>query len=332
MQQRPIRTIAWVGGRFFHAHLSACGIETHHVACEKPAALSWDDVVERAGCRPDMVVYADRSLPPPLVGLESFPCPTAFYCIDSHIHGWYPAYAQAFDLCVLSLKDDLPRFALRLDPAQLLWLPPVPADDAVPRDVAKEWDLLFVGKVDPETTPIRHAFLAELGRRFPGLVVRQGDFKSLFPKARLVLNIAERGDLNFRVFEALACGACLVTPRIAQGQEDLFTPGEHLFTYAPGDIPGLLALVRELLSDDARRERVARAGNALVEAKHRLRHRAETFADFLRDRPLERLVADRLANSAAIRERFLKLVFLHWAEEFRASELGPLYLKAAQGR
>ena len=332
MNGAGIKTVAWVGGRFFHEHLAAWGITARHVACESPAVLTWDDVVERAGCTPDMVVYADRSLPPPLAGVESFPCPTAFYCIDSHIHGWYPAYAQGFDLCCASLKDDLPKFALRLDPAQLLWLPPVPADDAVPRAENTKWDLLFVGKVDPETTPIRHAFLAELGRRFPGLVVHQGDFKALFPKARLVLNIAERGDLNFRVFEALACGACLITPEIAQGQAELFTPGEHLFTYPPGDVEALLALVRDLLADEARRERVAKAGNARVESAHRLRHRAASFAGFVSGQPLKRLAAARLREAASIRERFLRLVYLHWAEQFRDSPLGPRYLAAAQGR
>ena len=89
-------------------------------------------------------------------------------------------------------------------------------------------------------------------------------YRELFARARLVLNYAERGDLNFRVFEALACRACLLTPWVRHGLDDLFDNGRHLFVYDPNDMDGLAKLVQGLLDNPARRERVAEAGWRLV--------------------------------------------------------------------
>ena len=329
----PIET-AWVGGMYFQRALPEFGIDAVRIPHESPGVLDWDDVVARAGFEPQLVIYADRSLPPPLLGIERFPCLTGFYCIDSHIHGWYPTYAQGFDFCALSLKDDLPSFRGRLGAERLLWLPPCPsAHHAAPAEPPeKTWDLLFAGTVDPETTPERHRFLARLKRTLPELEVRRGNFAELFPKARLVLNIAERGDLNFRVFEALACGACLVTPRIANGQDELFRDGEHLFTYDPADTDGLVALVRELLADPARMSRVAAAGHAEVERAHRARNRAETLARFVRSLDAETVVAERLRVADAVHAGYLRVIYLHWAEELRGTPLGERYLHAGMRR
>ncbi|MDD4952781.1 MAG: glycosyltransferase [Desulfovibrionaceae bacterium] len=310
--------------------MAGLGFEVRHLAMETPRAMGWADVVREAGWVPDLALYADRSLPPPLVGLEEFPCLTAFYCIDSHIHAWYPMYAQGFDLCLASLRDHLERFRLRLGPDQVLWLPPAPTDDCRPAQTDKDWDLVFVGKVDPVTTPERFAFLNEMKKRLPGLMVRQGDFRGLFPRARLVLNIAERGDLNFRVFEALACGSCLLTPKIGHGQDDLFRDGEHLFTYPAGDAEALSELVHRLLAEPKLIRRVAAAGNRAVDAAHRFRHRAEALAGFLGGQDAAGLVRARLDQARDIRDKFLRLVFLHWAEEFGDSDLGRAYLKAAR--
>lgn len=326
-----IRTIACVGGLFFAPELDGLGFQVLRLPLARGEVLDWAGLCARAGGEPDLVLYLDRSLPPPLVGLERFPCLTAFWCIDSHIHSWYPAYAQAFDLCLVSLLDHLPRFRLRLAPERAVWLPPFASLHFAPRPRRPEWDLLFAGTVDPETTPGRLAFLTGLGRRFPGLVVRRGAFPDLFPRARLVLNIAERGDLNFRVFEALGCGACLITPRVGHGQESLFRHGEDLFLYDPEDLDGLLRLVEELLADEPRCQEVARRGQEKIEAFHRPRHRAQTLADLVRGLDAEEVVALRLAQAGTIRETYLRLVYLHWAEVSESPALRRLYLEAARG-
>ena len=327
---QPTRTIAWVGGQFFQPHMEAEGFRAVHIPMTRPQAFTWEDLVQRCEGAPDAVVYCDRSLPPPLTGVERFPCLTAFYCIDSHIHGWYPLYAGAFDLCAVSLRDHVARFKAELSPGRVLWLPPFAEDRYRPGQAEKTFDLLFAGTVNPETTPQRHEFLARLAALFPNLAVRQGDFNQLLPQARVVLNIAERGDLNFRVFEALACGSCLLTPAIANGQPELFRAGEHFITYAPNDPADAADKARALLADHARRDALAQAGHALVDAAHRPAHRAKALAALLRQGFDDKLAARRLAQpDAALRKR-LRLMYLHWAEQGGEPGLCARYLAEAR--
>jgi hypothetical protein len=329
------KLLAWVGGEFFMHHMEAEGFRVVRLPLTKPGAFAWDEICERCGSAPDAVVYTDRSLPPPLLGLERYPALTAFYCIDSHIHGWYPLYAGAFDLCAVSLKGDVERFGAELSQERVLWLPPFAEDRYQPRESEKDFDLLFVGTVDPETTPQRHAFLERLGRGFPGLAVRRGDFTELLPRARVVLNIAERGDLNFRVFEALACGACLLTPRINNGQDELFEDGVHFVTYEADNEADCAAKARALLAGDFvdaddRRAAYARAGFARVDAAHRPWHRAAALAGLLRQGFDEGLPARRLAHPDHARMSALRLLFLHWAEHGDDAALSARYLAEAR--
>lgn len=324
------KLLAWVGGQFFMQHMEAEGFRVLRIPLTRPEALTWDEICARCGQVPDAVVYTDRSLPPPLLGLERYPCLTAFYCIDSHIHGWYPLYAGAFDLCAVSLRDDVPRFAAELSQERVLWLPPFAEDRYQPRQAEKDYDLLFVGTVDPETTPQRHDFLQRLGRGFPGLAVRRGDFAELLPRASVALNVAERGDLNFRVFEGLACGACLLTPRIGNGQDELFEDGVHFVTYEADDEADAAAKVRSLLADGPRREAYGRAGFARVDAAHRPRHRASALAALLRQGFDEELPSRRLACPDRARIAPLRLLFLHWADNCQDASLAARYLAEAR--
>lgn len=323
-------TLAWFGNQRYHSALTKQGLSVVTRNYDGLRAFTWDQVTAEFGCEPDVLVLTDKSRPPMLLGLESYPCLTVLLAIDTHIHSWLPYYAQAFDMVTVSLKDHCERFLhKRLPEERVLWLPPHARDTDLPRDEAKVWDLLFVGTVDPVTTPVRNGFLKELGRRLPGLHVTSGDYRELFPKARLVLNFAERGDLNYRVFEALGCGACLITPRVAHGQDDLFMDKQDLFLYDPEDMDSLVALVNELLGQEERCKAVAASGLAKVNASHRLAHRARDLAAWVRSVDRKALIADRLAEAAAIHDQYLRLLYLHWAETLSHAPLGRQYLRAA---
>ncbi len=327
-------TMACVGSTNFLGCLPSDAFAVVPVAPDAFKCRTWEGIRAVCGRSPDIVAYFDYSAPPPLPGVEHFPCLTVFGCVDSHIHHWYPTYAQAFDLCTVSLRDHLPAFQENLSPDRVLWLPPsaeaIPPE-ALPREDAKDIDLLFVGKVDAELTPRRAALLTQLASLFPGLVVTQGSWRELFPRARLVLNIAEHGDLNFRVFEALSVGSCLLTPEVGHGLTELFTPGEQLFTYPPGDLDSLAALVRTLLPDPARRERVARQGLEALRARHSPTARAARFADFVAAQPAKSLTRRRL-DAARDLPASLRLLYLHWAEALPGDPRAALYLEAAKGR
>lgn len=331
MVERPI--IAWIGGGYLDQKFEEYGYDIRRIRFFKPRVLNWAMVCEEIGCKPDVVIYVDASLPPPLAGVENFPCLTIFYCVDSHIHEWYPLYAQGFDLCAVSLLDHLPRMLLRLKKEHIFWLPPFPIRGERPPKSQPEriWDVLFVGHVDAETTPLRKKFLKDFMECGPALEVRKGKFSELFPRAKVILNIAERGDLNFRVFEALATGACLLTPIIGNGQDLLFEEGRHLFTYRQNDPRDAAEKAAHLVAHPEICEAARKEGLLLIDKQHRRRHRVKKFCRMIASVDKDEVVGKRLSQAGRIRELYLRLVYLHWAYVIHDPTTRQLYLNAAKG-
>lgn len=334
--------VVWVGTPFFSPVLrpNAAG-RTWRVIRMDPAPgeiLGWDDIVERAGFVPDVLVVGDKSTPPFVLGVENFPCLTVLYAVDTHIHSWLPLYAQAFDLCLVSLRDHIPYFrGKQLPDDAILWSPPYASyARPVPRDPEQPVvDLLFVGTVDPEITPERYSFMRELGELFPGFVCETTpSYPQLYAQARVVLNHASYGDLNFRVFEALGVGACLLTPRIGHGQDELFHDGRELFVYDQSDLHALVAKARELLDDPERCARVAAAGLAVVDSGHRPEHRAERFqntvARLFTDGEAAEKIHARHSNANMLRDQYLRLIYLLHAQVTPNPATSRLYLDAAK--
>ena len=228
---------------------------------------------------PDLLLVADMLGPQALpFGLEDVPAPRLYYAIDVHVNFfWQRHYARLFDLVLVAQKDYVPLFAAAGVPAR--WLP-WGADERVfhERGLRRVHDLVFVGTVDPATRPKRAAVVECLRRRFGlatfgesvGTRLSWEEMAAVFASSKIVLNEAILGDLNFRVFEAMACGALLVTERIDNGLLDLFTPDEHLAVYGPDD---LVARVTHYVRADAERERVAANGAHAVRERHTLRAR-----------------------------------------------------------
>lgn len=333
---RVMRKILWIGEPYFAGSLQTCGWEEVAIRpLDKYRLFDWPALVRLAGFEPDVLVVGDTSHPPFVIGVEDFPCLTVFYSVDSHIHSWHPYYAQAFDAALVSLADNVSKFAGDFLPSERIWWSPAFAhDDDLPDPCAeKKWDCLFVGTDNADLMPQRHRFLAELGQRLPGLHVTSGNYRKLFPQGRVLVNQAEHGDLNFRVFEALGCGCCLVTPRIGNGLDKLFVDGEQLVCYKPGDAGDAAYRINFLLENPDLCQYIAETGLAEINARHRARHRAEAFTDHMCDMVMngpEALVSARKEKAAAIRKRYLELPYLLWAKEM--PDYAAAFLSASHGQ
>lgn len=325
-----IKTVAWAGNAYFASAMRSLCAEV--VCLPRNRTLDWEAVLQTCGHAPDLFVYGDISAQPFLKGIEAFPCPTVFYAIDTHIHSWYPLYAQAFDLVCVAMRDHLAGFLeLGVSADRIRWLPlfAKDSDSRIEMGGALRNEIVFVGKNDPVLTPGRHHLLSELGKRVP-LVVRQGKYAEFYSQFKLVLNVSEHMDLNFRVFEALGCGACLITPHVGHGLEDLFQIGEDLFTYNPDDLSGLVELIRQLLADDVLRAKVADAGMQTVHGRHQCRHRAQEFWEWIQAFDLQKHVAMRLGQNGGKVRMQLRRLYLHFAESETEPVRRNMYLDWAR--
>ena len=318
----------WIGSPFFHRALEQCGWEVVHHNFEEIQTFNWQSIVKLANGEPDVVVVADKSRPPFVLGQETFPCTTVFYAVDTHIHSWLPLYTQSFDLCLVSLKDHLKRFQYRLPAERIMWSPPFALSHVRPQTLPHQWPCLFVGRVNPATSPKRSRFLEALGQKLPELHVTSGHYPELYAQADVVLNISERGDLNFRVFEALACGACLVTPKVGHGLEELFRNDQDCVFYPELDVDAAFEAIQRLLREPLHRQSLAESGLAAVDAGHRDIHRAQALTRALHALPSAESTA-RQAQASHIRKTWLRPLYLHFAESLSHPLLRGNYLQAA---
>jgi GT2 family glycosyltransferase/SAM-dependent methyltransferase len=197
--------------------------------------------------------------------------PLAYWAIDTHL-GYQRrlAWARTADAVFCAQRDGAAR--MRADGVRNAHWLPLACDPAVHRripDTRKEYDVCFVGNTFPGDGD-RTALVAALQAEFPGSFVGQAygdEMARIYSASRLVFNCAVRNDVNMRVFEAAACGSLLVTSDLAEnGQDLLFTPGEHLVTYRRRE--ELFPLIRRCLGDEQARERMAEAGMRQAHAHH----------------------------------------------------------------
>lgn len=328
--------IIWLGERYFADRLPDCGWEKVFIhRPEKYAIFTYEQLAEMAGFAPDVVVASDFSSPPTMPGIENFPCLTVFYSVDSHLHSWHPFYAQAFDACLCSLKDHMPKFAGdNLPPERIWWSPAFARDyDYADPNAKKIHECSFVGTDNEQLAPKRHKFLAELAALIPSFYSGSGQYRKIYNQSKIVVNQAEHDDLNFRVFEAMGCGACLVTPRIGHGLNGLFQDGAHFLGYESGSAEDAAAKIRFLLENDNARERIALDAYAEVNAKHRAIHRARILTEKLRNLEWKarNLVNSRLKNAAQLRSSLFSMLYLSFADKLDEDNLKHAFLKAARG-
>ncbi len=253
-----------------------CGFE-HHLEFQIPRYMNniADVLANIGGPRPDALIWHDNSMPVLLMsGFDTCEIPTIFYSVDTHHHHNIHSFiAPLFDYVLVAQKDYLPVFRESDTPSS--WFP-LWAPRFVEAQSEKRFPATFVGNLNPQLNPRRVAFFEALQNKIP-IHIAHGDYWEIFPYADIVVNQTVKGDLNFRIFEAMMCGPLLLTERTPNGLFDLFDEGTHLVTYTPDDVEEAASKVHHLRSNPNLMQEIARAGRDMVLNNHMAIHRAKTI-------------------------------------------------------
>ena len=232
------------------------------------------------GFYPDRIVWLDNSAPMTILGIEDCCIPTVFYSVDTHHHvANHTLLMHAFDHTLVAQKDYIPHFPS--ESSEITWFP-LWASEYIRTQTEKKYQATFVGTLNPELNPARVKFFEKLKTMAP-VTVLQGNFPSIFPFSEIVINQTVKGDLNFRVFEAMMSGALLLTEKTENGLLELFEDGKHLITYRAGDVDDAAKKITEVLADKARCQEIAKVGRDEILSKHCPSHRAAKLASILND-------------------------------------------------
>lgn len=233
--------------------------------------------------------------------LESSPIPTACVICDCH-RNLKPRQelARLFDQVFLYQKNYLPSFNDHPKDA-VHWLPYACdteffRDLGMPRDI----DVAFIGKLMGRGSDRRRA-IEHLSRKYKVNEQRyyaQEEISHVYSRAKMVLNIPLADDLNFRFFEALSCGALLLTKRIHNGQEELFEEDVDYVGFSSTE--DMLAKVDHYLNNSADRERIATSGYAKIRAGHTLEIRIQRLLELIQIGPKFSAPVRRLSSAQVL--------------------------------
>jgi len=243
-----------------------------------------DDISEvliQSGFKPDAILQVD-SIDQRVFfkGLEKIEVPKAFYAIDAPINEfWQRHYANMFDRIWVDQHDVWKKWQNE-GISWVRWLP-LAADEKIffSDDTERDIPLVFVGTLDHDRRPKRSAILYRL-KQITEVEVIHGDGSRSVPpeevanyyrRAKIVLNELLFDGVNLRTFEAMACGAVVLTEK-NRGEERLFKDGKEIAGF---DTENLEQLVTDLLEDDQFRIGISEAGKKKIIEDHTITARAQ---------------------------------------------------------
>lgn len=236
----------------------------------------------------ELVIVYDNSSPLMITGFDELEIPTIFYGVDTHHHlTLHQAMIRTFDQTLIAQKDYLTSVVHPNSPSPI-WFPPW-APYAFPFASKEErlYNTVFIGTLDAALNPLRVNFFNEL-HQLTDVITAEGRYLDYFPSTKIVINQSVKGDLNFRVFEALMCGALLITERIGNGLLEFFSDGVDLILYQRGDAVDAAAKINDSLDNWSRSKGIAEHGHATVNALHLSKHRAEKLLNIIKNITLSR--------------------------------------------
>jgi len=277
-----------------------------------------ESLAHLSGFTPDLFLYIE---PLGLIprGMEKAPFPTACLLCDTHCDLELRLRLSRFFDHVFLYQRNYLKFFTEHPPGHVHWHPyACDLEFFHPMKVERDLDVALIGQVTSE----RKRILSTLMQSYRINEQRyywQKEISRVYSRAKIVLNLPNADDLNFRTFEALSCGALLLTKRIKNGQEMLFQEGVHYAAF--GDERELFAKVDYYLSHERERAAIAATGLEEVRQRHRLEQRIPEIIDMVKTKP-EAVAPIRRMSPSQIDLTYAKLY-----EQWRLADSG---LKLAQ--
>jgi tetratricopeptide (TPR) repeat protein len=214
---------------------------------------------------------------------------TAFYGVDAPLNRfWQTDYAHIFDLAWLDQPAEAQSLCATHAGAGWLPLGVDPGRYTGEAPSTPRPGVCFVGVVEPTVRPKRSALLEKVGKLAP-LVIRGGrqdkwfsteKAAELYREYQVVLNENLFPGFTTRPLEVMASGGCLLSEAAPGSLDQYFQHDRDLLYFTPENLEQLL---ESILTDQARRRRLAAHGREKVLAGHTLAHRAAKIVSDIKD-------------------------------------------------
>jgi spore maturation protein CgeB len=231
---------------------------------------------------------------------DTFPeCKIAVWLIDTHVaYERHIEYAKLFDYVFLAISKYVPLFEARLSYYdRVFWLPlcfPAPHipkqkplellyNPLTVREYAKREQLYpigFVGRFDNKWLAKRQEMLDFVEDKYGKMCHFVTDYNTVYQtmsKCIIMLNMTYADDLNYRVFEALACGNILISNPVP----DMYKINgldEKIVMYKT--LAGLHEKIYDLLDENYYIEKVEH-NKYWIETYHTLSNRIKSMLDMI---------------------------------------------------
>ena len=269
------------------------------------------DILKSRNFYPDLILWNDVCKLPGIFGFELLPCVIIGYSIDQYCNPWHVPYFSIFEGVFIAQLDYLSLFKKEYRPQIVQWLPLFFDPDIAyfNENEIRDIPVSFVGTVEGSINKDRKNFLIEFSKHLP-IVIKQGNYQPIYSRSKIVLNQSAAGELNFRIFEAMACGAVILTEDIENGLKKLFKPEKEILIYKRGDVLDAVRVCKQWLTSEKLNE-IATAGHEKVKKYHSVSKRVDKILKLAEKLILKRSYEFRLKNKKLIFDEIAKaLLFI----------------------
>jgi glycosyltransferase involved in cell wall biosynthesis len=138
------------------------------------------------------------------------------------------------------------------------------AYESQPPELRSEWGLVFVGQGEAMEELQRRATRLQTGRvHFAGFAQRE-QLAMYYGLADVFVMPTHSDPWGLVVNEAMACRLPVIVSEAAGCAEDLVQDGRNGYTFAPGDVPKLAALMNQMASNETQRVEMGERGRQLI--------------------------------------------------------------------